>query len=54
MAKIEIRAYAAKTRLPELLREVQRGKQFTIANRGKAVAHLVPSQVEGAPTWARQ
>jgi prevent-host-death family protein len=45
--KIEIGAYEAKTRLPELLRQVQAGKRFTITNRGKAVADLVPS--EGAP-----
>jgi prevent-host-death family protein len=40
--KIEIGAYEAKTRLPELLREVQAGKRFTITNRGKAVAELGP------------
>ena len=39
---IEIGAYEAKTRLPELLREVQAGKRFTITNRGKAVAELGP------------
>jgi len=37
---IEIGAYEAKTRLPELLRGVQAGKRFTITNRGKAVAEL--------------
>lgn len=42
--KIEIGAYEAKTRLPELLREVKAGKQFTITNRGEAIADLVPSQ----------
>lgn len=40
--KIEIGAYEAKTKLPELLREVQAGKRFTITNRGKAVAELIP------------
>ncbi len=40
--KIEIGAYEAKTKLPELLREVQAGKRFTITNRGKAVAELGP------------
>lgn len=40
--KTEIGAYEAKTRLPELLREVQAGKRFTITNRGKAVAELGP------------
>jgi len=42
--KIEIGAYEAKTRLPELLRQVRAGKQFTITNRGKAVADLVPCE----------
>jgi prevent-host-death family protein len=41
--KIEIGAYEAKTKLPELLRQVQAGKRFTITNRGKAIADLVPS-----------
>jgi prevent-host-death family protein len=41
--KIQIGAYEAKTRLPELLREVKAGKQFTITNRGEAIADLVPS-----------
>lgn len=40
--KIEIGAYEAKTKLPELLRQVQEGKRFTITNRGKAVAELGP------------
>lgn len=41
--KAEIGAYEAKTRLPELLREVRAGKRFTITNRGEAIADLVPS-----------
>lgn len=41
---IEIGAYEAKTRLPELLRQVKAGKRFTITNRGKAIADLVPSR----------
>ena len=40
--KTEIGAYEAKTKLPELLRQVRAGKQFTITNRGKAIADLVP------------
>lgn len=40
---IEIGSYEAKTRLPELLRQVKAGKSFTITNRGEAVADLVPS-----------
>jgi prevent-host-death family protein len=45
--KIEIGAYDAKTRLPELLRQVKAGKRFTITNRGQAVADLVPSENTG-------
>ncbi len=41
--KTEIGAYEAKTRLPELLREVRAGRRFTITNRGEAIADLVPS-----------
>jgi prevent-host-death family protein len=41
--KIEIGSYEAKTRLPELLRQVKAGKSFTITNRGEAIADLVPS-----------
>ena len=44
--KIEIGAYEAKTKLPELLRQVQAGKQYTITNRGRAIADLVPSQAD--------
>lgn len=42
--KIEIGAYEAKTKLPELLRGVQAGKQYTITNRGVAIADLVPTE----------
>ena len=38
----EIGSYDAKTKLPELLREVQAGRRFTITLRGKPVADLVP------------
>ena len=41
--KIEIGSYEAKTKLPELLRQVKSGKSFTITNHGKAIADLVPS-----------
>ncbi len=41
--KIEIGSYEAKTKLPDLLRQVRAGKSFTITNRGKAIADLVPS-----------
>lgn len=39
----EIGSYDAKTKLPELLREVQAGQCFTITLRGKPVAQLVPA-----------
>jgi prevent-host-death family protein len=41
--KVEIGSYEAKTKLPELLRQVKAGKSFTITNHGKAIADLVPS-----------
>jgi prevent-host-death family protein len=40
---IEIGSHEAKTKLPELLRQVKAGKRFTITNRGEAIADLVPS-----------
>lgn len=40
----EIGSYDAKTKLPELLREVQAGQSFTITLRGKPVADLVPAK----------
>jgi prevent-host-death family protein len=43
----QIGAYEAKTRLPELLRQVRAGKRFTITNRGEAIADLVPSATAG-------
>ncbi len=39
----EIGSYDAKTKLPEILRRVEAGESFTITNRGKPVADLVPS-----------
>jgi prevent-host-death family protein len=47
--KIEIGAYEAKTKLPELLRQVQAGKRYTITNRGKAVAELGPPDSDQRP-----
>jgi prevent-host-death family protein len=38
----EVGTYEAKTRLPELIRQVQQGSRFTITNRGEPVAQLVP------------
>jgi len=43
MAKV-IDSYDAKTKLPEILRRVEAGETFTITNRGKAVADLIPSR----------
>lgn len=40
----EIGSYEAKTKLPEILRRVEAGEAFTITNRGKPVADLVPSR----------
>lgn len=45
--KTKIGSYEAKTRLPELLRQVAAGKSFTITNRGESVADLVPSKSRG-------
>jgi prevent-host-death family protein len=42
--KTEIGSYEAKTKLPELLRQVKMGKSFTITNRGVPIADLVPSE----------
>ncbi len=39
----EIGAFEAKTHLSRLLREVQRGKRYTITLHGRPVADLVPS-----------
>ena len=33
--------YEAKTRLPELLRQVEQGEQFTITRRGVPIARIV-------------
>jgi len=41
--KTEIGSYEAKSKLPELLRQVKKGKSFTITNRGIPIADLVPS-----------
>ena len=40
----EIGSYDAKTKLPEILRRVKAGEAFTITNRGKPIADLIPSQ----------
>lgn len=39
----KIGSFDAKTKLPEILRRVAAGESFTITNRGKPVADLVPT-----------
>lgn len=39
----EYGVYEAKTKLPDLLKQVQQGERVTITNRGEPVADLVPS-----------
>lgn len=39
----EVAVYEAKSRLSELLAEVERGEQVTITRRGVPVARLVPA-----------
>ena len=41
----KIGSYDAKTKLPEILRRVEAGESFTITNRGKPIADIVPSKV---------
>ncbi len=36
-----IGSYEAKTRLPELLRQVERGENFTITRRGLPIARII-------------
>lgn len=40
---IEIGSFDAKAKLSQLLRDVQRGRRYTITVRGRPVADLVPS-----------
>ncbi|WP_330925971.1 type II toxin-antitoxin system prevent-host-death family antitoxin [Candidatus Sororendozoicomonas aggregata] len=42
----KIGSYDAKTKLPEILRRVEAGEAFTITNRGKPVADLIPSRAK--------
>lgn len=44
MSKKNIGSYEVRTNLPEILRRVRAGEPFTITNRGKPVADLVPSR----------
>ena len=52
----EIAVYEAKTRLSELLVEVEQGEQVTITRRGLPVARLVglASAKRGAPSQRQQ
>jgi prevent-host-death family protein len=53
----EIGAYNTKTHLAALLREVQAGGHFTITQRGRPVAELVPygtSRRRARPEAARE
>jgi prevent-host-death family protein len=38
----EIGAYEAKTHLPKLLEQVEKGERFIITRHGRAVAELIP------------
>jgi prevent-host-death family protein len=40
--------YEAKTKLPDLIKQVQQGERITITNRGEPVADLVPSASRSA------
>ncbi len=51
--KTAIGSYEAKTKLPELLRQVRKGKSFTITNRGEAIADLVPAGESGKKDAAK-
>jgi prevent-host-death family protein len=42
----EVGAFAAKTKLSEILRKVEQGERFTITVRGRPVADIVPSQLK--------
>lgn len=45
-----VNIHAAKTQLSQLLEEVQKGEEITIAKAGKPVARLVPLVVERPKT----
>ena len=40
----KIGSYDAKTNLPEILRRVETGEAFTITNRGRPIADIIPSR----------
>lgn len=41
--------YEAKTHLPRLLGEVERGESITITKRGKPIAKLIPADARQQP-----
>ena len=41
----EVQASAAKTHLPQLLNEVERGETIIITRRGRRIARIVPEAV---------
>ncbi len=43
MSTQTVGSYEAKTRLPQLLREVQAGQVYEISIRGQTVARLAPA-----------
>jgi antitoxin (DNA-binding transcriptional repressor) of toxin-antitoxin stability system len=50
---IEVGAYEAKTKLPELLRGILAGKRYTITLRGEPIAELVPATGKGGADAAQ-
>jgi prevent-host-death family protein len=40
----KIGSYEAKKKLPEILHRVEAGEAFTITNRGKPIADVIPSR----------
>lgn len=46
----EVGAFEAKTKLAEILRRVAAGERFTVTNRGRPVADIVPSRGASATT----
>lgn len=45
-------AYELKTRVAEILRRAESGESFTITNRGRPVAQIVPIATEPEQDWA--
>ena len=42
----EIGSYDAKTHLPEILRDVERGETYVVTRRGRAIARIIPAGSE--------